>query len=80
MNTLANTQIPQYINIQGKKLAIIPAEHYEELVQKVEFYEEEENFTEQELKSIEISHQQAKVGEVISGKDLIKKLRNRDVR
>lgn len=43
MNTFANTQIPQYINIQGNKLAVVPAEYFDELLQKIEFYEEKED-------------------------------------
>lgn len=43
MNRLAVTPTPQYIDIQGNKLAIIPAEYFEELLQKVEDYEEKED-------------------------------------
>lgn len=43
MNTLATAPTPQYIDIQGNKLAIIPAEYFEELLQKIEDYEEMED-------------------------------------
>ncbi|MFJ1491641.1 hypothetical protein [Capnocytophaga canis] len=80
MNTLANTQIPQYINIQGKKLAIIPAEHYEELVQKVELYEENDFYYElsqEDLENITIGREQIKNGLFLTNDEVFEKSRKR---
>lgn len=82
MNTLAN-QVPQYINIQGNKLAVVPAEHYEELVkkvQKVEFYEEDDFYYElsqEDLEEIKMSEKEFEMGLEISHEEVMQRIKNR---
>lgn len=72
----------QYItDHSGTPLSVvIPINEYEDLLSIAEKYQDTEEdicFSEEELKSIEISHQEAQENKTISSKDLFQKLRKK---
>ena len=75
MNTSQHQFLTDY---QGVPLSVVlPISEYNDLIHLATLYsetEEEVHFSEEELKSIEISHQQAKEGKTISSAELHKRL------
>ena len=70
MNTLQHQFLTDY---QGVPLSVVlPISEYNDLMHLATLYSETE---EEELKSIEISHQQAKEGKTISSAELHQRLR-----
>lgn len=55
--------------------AIVPIEEYNRMIKIVEQYYEDEEFTEEELRKIALSHQQAKEGKLIKSEEVFKMLR-----
>lgn len=55
--------------------AIVPIEEYNRMIKIVEQYYEDEEFTEEELRRIALSHQQAKEGKLIKSEEVFKMLR-----
>lgn len=55
--------------------AIVPIEEYNRMIKIVEQYYEDEEFTEEELRRITLSHQQAKEGKLIKSEEVFKMLR-----
>ena len=67
------------IDNEGNTLsAIVPIEEYNRMIKIVEQYYEDEEFTEEELRRIALSHQQAKEGKLIKSEEVFKMLRAED--